>query len=153
MILGMRTTTLTMALAALALGGCSADDPAEAGTSPATSAASPSGTHGEDHEHEHAGEHDDHDPGHLDTACEAELAELQGEDGEVLSASVEPDLTCPEAVPVITSVNALHPVGEAPATLTAEGFECSVEQDEPDGMEVEVFRCTDDRGTVVWARS
>lgn len=152
----MTRAILVLLLAALGLSACGSDDGGgSAGTastsSPAASSTSPSD---QDHEHPSEGaEHEDHDPGHVDTACEAELAELQGDDGQVLSASVEPDLTCTDAVPVITAINALHPVGDAPATLSAEGFECTVEQDEPDGMQVEVFRCTDDRGTVVWARS
>lgn len=148
----MRTTTLTLAAAALLLTGCGGDDePADTTTTVASSSASPTTEElGEDHDDE---EHEDHDDGHVDTACEAELAAMQGDDGQVLSASVEPELTCPEAVPVVTAVNALHPVGEAPAELRAEGFECTVEQDDPDGMRVEVFRCTDDRGTLVWARS
>lgn len=146
----MRTTTLTLAAAALLLTGCGGDDePADTTTTVASSSASPT-TEELDADDE---EHEDHDDGHVDTACEAELAAMQGDDGQVLSASVEPELTCPEAVPVVTAVNALHPVGEAPAGLRAEGFECTVEQDDPDGMRVEVFRCTDDRGTLVWARS
>ena len=146
----MRTTTLTLAAAALLLTGCGGDDePADTTTTVASSSASPT-TEELDADAE---EHEDHDDGHVDTACEAELAAMQGDDGQVLSASVEPELTCPEAVPVVTAVNALHPVGEAPAELSAEGFECTVEQDDPDGMRVEVFRCTDDRGTLVWARS
>ncbi|MCB5992524.1 hypothetical protein [Janibacter melonis] len=119
------------------------------------------GEDGHEHEgeegHEHEGEdgHEHEADDHLDVACEAELSQMQGEEGsgQVLSASVEPDLTCAQAVPVVTAINALHPVGEAPATLTAQGFECEVEQDDPDGMQVEVFRCTDDRGVVVWART
>ena len=156
-----------LALAALALAGCGTDDPTPAATgssssssmTSASSSSSPAAEedHDDEHEgeegHEHEGEHEADD--HLDVACEAELSQMQGEEGsgQVLSASVEPDLTCAQAVPVVTAINALHPVGEAPATLTAQGFECEVEQDDPDGMQVEVFRCTDDRGVVVWART
>ncbi|MBD5829713.1 hypothetical protein DXX98_02600 [Janibacter melonis] len=164
-----------LALAAVALAGCGTDDPAPAATgsssssstSPTSASSSSAPAAEEDHDAEHEGEegHDHEAEGeegheheaddHLDVACEAELSQMQGEEGsgQVLSASVEPDLTCVQAVPVVTAINALHPVGEAPATLTAKGFECEVEQDDPDGMQVEVFRCTDDRGVVVWART
>ncbi|WP_191564779.1 hypothetical protein [Janibacter melonis] len=154
-----------LVLAAVALAGCGSDDPAPAATgsssSSSTSSSSASSSSApaaeEDHDDEHEGEdgHEHEADDHLDVACEAELSQMQGEggSGQVLSASVEPDLTCAQAVPVVTAISALHPVGEAPTTLTAKGFECEVEQDDPDGMQVEVFRCTDDRGVVVWART
>ncbi|MCM3556559.1 hypothetical protein M3697_15850 [Janibacter melonis] len=158
-----------LALAALALAGCGTDDPTPAATgssssssmTSASSSSSPAAEedHDDEHEgeegHEHEGEHEHEAYDHLDVACEAELSQMQGEEGsgQVLSASVEPDLTCAQAVPVVTAISALHPVGGAPTTLTAKGFECEVEQDDPDGMQVEVFRCTDDRGVVVWART
>ncbi|WP_201465489.1 hypothetical protein [Janibacter melonis] len=156
-----------LVLAAVALAGCGTDDqaPAATGSSSSSSTSSTSASssstpvteedHGDEHEHEGEDGHEHEADDHLDVACEAELSQMQGEEGsgQVLSASVEPDLTCTQAVPVVTAINALHPVGKAPATLTAQGFECEVEQDDPDGMQVEVFRCTDDRGVVVWART
>lgn len=159
----MRTTTLILA-AALLLAGCGGadEDPAATSattTSTTTSTTTPvpgqttSGSTGrtEDESHDHdSGE----DPGHLDIACEAELAAMQGDDSgaKVLSASVTPGLTCQEAVPAVRALDAAAPFGEAPATLEAESFTCETSTDEFEGQPIEVFRCEDDRGTLVWVR-
>lgn len=148
----MRTTTLTLAAAALLLAGCGGDSETGTAGSPTTAVTSATSPTTDEHQ-DHDEEHEDHDEGHVDTACEADLAAMQGEDGQVLSASVEPDLTCADAVPVVTAVNALHPVGEAPASFEAEGLTCETEDDDFEGTPIEVFRCTDERGTIVWARS
>ena len=159
----MRTTTLSLA-AALLLAGCgdADEDPAATSattTSTTTSTTTPvpgqttSGSTGrtEDESHDHdSGE----DPGHLDIACEAELAAMQGDGSgaKVLSASVTPGLTCQEAVPAVRALDAAAPFGEAPATLEAESFTCETSTDEFEGQPIEVFRCEDDRGTLVWVR-
>lgn len=159
----MRTTTLSLA-AALLLAGCGGadEDPAATSattTSTTTSTTTPvpgqttSGSTGrtedESHDHDHG-----EDPGHLDIACEAELAAMQGNGSgaKVLSASVTPGLTCQEAVPAVRALDAAAPFGEAPATLEAESFTCETSTDEFEGQPIEVFRCEDDRGTLVWVR-
>ena len=159
----MRTTTLSLA-AALLLAGCGSadeDPPATSATttSTTTSTTTPvpgqttSGSTGrtedESHDHDHG-----EDPGHLDIACEAELAAMQGDGtgAKVLSASVTPGLTCQEAVPAVRALDATAPFGEAPATLEAESFTCETSTDEFEGQPIEVFRCEDDRGTLVWVR-
>lgn len=159
----MRTTTLSLA-AALLLAGCGGadEDPAATSattTSTTTSTTTPvpgqttSGSTGrtedESHDHDHG-----EDPGHLDIACEAELAAMQGNGSgaKVLSASVTPGLTCQEAVPAVRTLDAAAPFGEAPATLEAASFTCETSTDEFEGQPIEVFRCEDDRGTLVWVR-
>lgn len=161
----MRTTTLSLA-AALLLAGCGGadeDPPATSATttSTTTSTTTPvpgqttSGSTGrtEDESHDHDHDHGE-DPGHLDIACEAELAAMQGDGSgaKVLSASVTPGLTCQEAVPAVRALDAAAPFGEAPATLEAESFTCETSTDEFEGQPIEVFRCEDDRGTLVWVR-
>ena len=159
----MRTTTLSLA-AALLLAGCGGadEDPSATSattTSTTTSTTTPvpgqttSGSTGrtedESHDHDHG-----EDPGHLDIACEAELAAMQGNGSgaKVLSASVTPGLTCQEAVPAVRALDAAAPFGAAPATLEAESFTCETSTDEFEGQPIEVFRCEDDRGTLVWVR-
>lgn len=153
----MRTATPILTAAAILLAGCGgADDGAATSTTTSTSAPTPgqptSGSTGRSDEQSH----DDHgeDPGHLDVACEAELASMQGgaSGAEVLSASVAPDLTCQEAVPAVKALDAVAAFGEAPRTVEAEGFTCETSTDEFDGRTIEVFRCEDDRGTLIWVR-
>ena len=75
-----------------------------------------------------------------------------GSGAKVLSASVTPGLTCQEAVPAVRTLDAAAPFGEAPATLEAASFTCETSTDEFEGQPIEVFRCEDDRGTLVWVR-
>lgn len=159
----MRTTTLSLA-AALLLAGCGGADEDSAATSATTTSTTTSTTtpvpgqttsgstgrtEDESHDHDHG-----EDPGHLDIACEAELAAMQGNGSgaKVLSASVTPGLTCQEAVPAVRTLDAAAPFGEAPATLEAASFTCETSTDEFEGQPIEVFRCEDDRGTLVWVR-